>query len=99
MAEYLYCSFCGKPTKTNHHLIFGNSQRALADADEIYIPLCDPCHNMAAKPEDRVHGNPVAEKLSKMLGQALWEKKYILAEHSESEARSRFMERYGRSYL
>ena len=95
----MICSFCGRYTKTRHHLIFGTSSRRLADEDGIIIPLCDDCHNMAVKPADRIHGNPTAEKLSKMLGQALWEKKAVGAGKSESEAREAFMNRYGRSWL
>lgn len=55
---------------------------------------------MAIKPVDRIHGNSVAEKLSKMLGQALFERDYIILNKCEGEeARGAFMKRYGRSYL
>lgn len=92
-----YCTFCGKPTNTKHHLIFGWSQRRLADEDKLYIYCCDNCHNMAVKPVDRIHGNSQAEKLSKMLGQALYERN--LLERGEENVRQKFMQRYGRSYL
>ena len=68
-----YCIFCGKQTNTKHHLIFGVSLRKLADQDGLWVVCCDDCHNLATKPHDRIHGNSMAEKLSKMLGQALWE--------------------------
>ena len=40
---------------------------------------------------ERIHGNPMAEKFSKMLGQAIWEKHY--------GTREDFRKRYGKSYL
>lgn len=97
--EDKYCAICGRPTRTTHHLIFGYGRKPLADADNIVMSLCDDCHNLAVKPVDRIHGNSMAEKLSKMLGQSQWELKAVLAGKSESEARAEFMERYGRSYL
>lgn len=96
----IICDLCGKPKECDHHLIFGTSQRALATIDHLTMPLCNDCHNMAIKPVDRIHGNSVAEKLSKMLGQALFERDYIILNKCEGEeARGAFMKRYGRSYL
>jgi hypothetical protein len=43
------------------------------------------------KATERIHENPMAEKLSKMLGQAIWEK-----HNGDREA---FRKRYGKSYL
>ena len=95
-----YCIICGGHNDCTHHLLFGNSIRKLADEDGIYIPMCNGCHNMAVKATDRIHGNSMAEKLSKMLGQALWEKRAIVDKGiGENEARTQFMGRYGRSYL
>lgn len=55
---------------------------------------------MAVKPVDKIHDNPVAEKLSKMLGQAIFERDYILLNKADGEeARNVFMARYGRNYL
>lgn len=99
MSEIKYCIFCGAPTRTMHHLIFGTSARKLATEDNLVIPVCDNCHNMAIKPDKRIHNNSIAEKLSKMLGQSTYEKKLILAGHSEEEARQMFRERYGKSWL
>lgn len=75
------------------------------------VPACNNCHNLG-KLLERVHENPMAEKLSKMLGQAIWERNWILkdvihdkdgdeeAQDSESRiARKEFRRRYGRSYL
>ena len=85
------CFFCGKPSECEHHLLFGNGIRKLAEVDGIKVPSCNRCHNLARKPEDRIHENPMAEKLSKMLGQAVWESRY--------GAREDFCKRYGKSYL
>lgn len=94
------CAICGSPAECKHHLIFGTSKRKLADEDEIYISLCNRCHNMAVKPQDRIHGNSQAEALSKMLGQAMWERNYIAdTGYGLEECRERFIERYGRNYL
>lgn len=75
------------------------------------MPICNNCHNMGEVLK-RVHENPMAEKLSKMLGQAVWEKEWILkdavhdpdgekeAQALESRiARKEFRKRYGKSYL
>lgn len=84
------CYFCQKPKECEHHLIFGNGQRKLSEEDGLKIPLCHKHHNMGSVTE-RIHGNPMAEKLSKMLGQAIWEKHY--------GDRESFRKRYGKSYL
>ena len=99
------CALCGRPADSSHHLVFGSGLRKLADEDSLTIDICNECHTMAVKPKDRIHDNPVAEKLSKMLGQALWEKRYIARQAEmpfddlEEEAREKFRDRYGKSYL
>lgn len=94
------CVICGRPKECSHHLIFGNSQRNLATVDRLTIDMCNSCHNMATKPVDRIHENRMAEKLSKMLGQAIFERDYIILNRSDGEeARKAFMLRYGRNYL
>ena len=107
------CFFCGKPAEGEHHLIFGTAGRELSEKDGLKVPTCNNCHNMGAK-LSRVHDNPMAEKLSKMLGQALWERDWILkdAVHDPEKkdekgiqelesriARKEFRRRYGKSYL
>lgn len=95
-----YCAFCGKPTEAEHHLIFGNGMRELAEEDGLKLPACNGCHNMGTKLE-RIHENSMAEKLSKMLGQLAWEKEYYrtLAGEAQDPAREEFLKRYKRSYL
>jgi len=85
------CFFCGKTAECEHHLIFGHGLRELAEEDGIKVPCCHQCHNMAVKTYDRIHGNPMAEKLSKKLGQAIWEAHY--------GDRNDFRRRYGKSFL
>lgn len=53
---------------------------------------------------NRIHDNMMAEKLSKMLGQALYERNYYKdlwyqLNRYEDEARQSFIEKYGGSYL
>lgn len=95
------CLICGHPAEATHHLIFG-VERSRADADGLIIPLCNNCHNMAGGTR-MIHGNSMAEALSKMMGQLAWEKDYYrdhAGEHGNNDpARDAFMKRYGRSYL
>lgn len=84
------CVFCGKPAECEHHLLFGNGIRELAEQDGLKVPICNECHNMGAV-TGRIHDNSMAEKLSKMLGQAVYEAKI--------GDRAEFRRRYGKSYL
>lgn len=85
------CFFCGKPAECEHHLVFGNGVRELAEQDGLKVPSCNKCHTMAIKVSERVHDNVMAEKLSKMLGQMAYEAKI--------GSRADFRKRYGKSYL
>ena len=80
------CFFCGRPAECEHHLIFGRGRRKLAEEDGLKVPSCHNCHNMG-----RIHDNPMAEFLSKALGQAIYEGKI--------GSREEFRARYGKSYL
>lgn len=71
------CAICGKPRECTHHLVFGASQRKLADEDGLTIPTCNRCHNMAVFRTEQIHDNPMAESLSKAVGQKAWEENYI----------------------
>lgn len=89
-----------------HHVVFGNGTRELAEVDGLWIPLKNYEHNMSQKGTIyQIHGNIAAEKLSKMLGQIAWEKKYIIDKYElpfegiNDEAREAFIARYGRGYL
>lgn len=91
------CEICGKRMASEtHHLIYGKGIRNLCDDDSIILELCQECHK-------EIHYNANAGHLSKMLGQALWERFYLGdfgdAKESLQKARENFMERYGRSWL
>lgn len=92
------CAICGRECASKHHLIFGWSNREFADADGLWIPICDYCHNTGGG-KHQLHENPIAEALSKMLGQMAYEKKAVARGLSEGKAREEFMKRYGRSWL
>lgn len=84
------CFFCGRPAECEHHLLFGSGSRKLAEEDGLKVPSCHRCHNMGSGTES-LHNNVMAEKLSKMLGQAVYEDRI--------GSRESFQARYGRSYL
>jgi hypothetical protein len=99
LTEYTdYCLFCGRPTTATHHLLFGRGIRPLADRDGLTIPICDDCHNMGDKLE-RIHDNPMAEKMSKIIGQLAYEKRKVSEGMTEEQARESFRKRYSNSYL
>lgn len=66
----------------------------------IWIPVTAREHRTGPIPE-RIHDNPMAEKLSKLAGQLAYEKEYYkkLCEMDEDVAREAFRKRYGKSYL
>ena len=76
------CLFCGKPAECEHHLIFGTASRELSEKDGLKVPSCNDCHNMGEKLK-RIHDNPMAERLSKIIGQMAWEKEYALQKADE----------------
>lgn len=84
------CFFCGRQAECEHHLIFGRVNRELSEKDGLKVPICNRCHNLGDK-LSRIHDNPMAEKLSKMLGQAIYE--------GRIGTREEFQKRYGKSYL
>lgn len=95
------CIICGRETECEHHLVFGTAGRELSEKDGLKVPMCDNCHNMGEITR-RIHGNSMAERLSKMLGQAIWEKEYYrrqLGLTEEDEARQAFLKRYGHKYM
>lgn len=107
VTEYTEISaFSQNPKECEHHLIFGNGLRKLADEDGLIIPLTNYEHNTGPIGE-RIHENVAAEKLSKMLGQVAYEKEYYRSilesvdrlEKGEDPAREKFRRRYGISYL
>lgn len=94
-----YCFFCGGYSSGEHHLIFGTSGRAFAEKYGLKVPICDRCHTQSEYLCDRIHDNSMAEKLSKMLGQAIFERNMMSQGMSQNEARERILSEHGRSYL
>lgn len=93
-----YCFFCQRPALHEHHLLFGKGVRNLADEDGIKVTTCDYCHTLG-KVVDRIHDNQMAEKLSKMFGQAIFERNECAKGETLENAREKFRKRYGKSYL
>ena len=100
-----YSVFSGSPKETDHHLIFGNGNRAISEKYGLKIPLLNREHNLSSKGTIyQIHENPAAEKLSKLLGQVAFEKEYyrnlVCGEKSDSDpAREEFRKIFGESYL
>lgn len=108
-------AFSSAPAECRHHVIFGVGMRNKAEEDGLWIPLTNSEHNLSPKGSiHQLHGNPIAEILSKMLGQAVWEKNYLAKKLSRvnedgldemtidewsEEARTAFRNRYGQSWL
>jgi len=97
--------FSGTPTTTRHHLLFGRGIRNLAEKDGAWIPVTDSEHNMSPNGTiNQIHGNPAAEKLSKIAGQLAWERNYLIDKYGDfdelsRECREAFRKRYHESYL
>lgn len=94
-----YCIFCGREATQTHHLIFGSGRRAFADKNGLYVPICANCHTSSERVSDRIHDNPMAEKLSKMLGQMWYECDKVEQGMSHNDARTLFIKENGMSYL
>ena len=100
-----YSVFSGSPKECDHHLIFGNSMRKIADNEKLTIPLTNAEHNLSSVGTiNQIHGNPAAEKLSKMLGQVAFEKEYyrslVCGKNNENDpAREEFRKIFGKSFL
>lgn len=92
------CFFCGTADiNGEHHLLFGNNRRKLAEEDGLKVPICNRCHTMGTV-AGKIHDNSMAEKLSKMLGQAIYERNECAKGVTLDEARKKFRKRYGLSF-
>lgn len=96
--EQTMCIICGHNRAEHpHHLICGTSGRSFSDKYGLIIPICAICHK-------QLHESGVSVRLSKMLGQAIWEKDYYKdlwhqLNRGEDEARDRFRELAPMSYM
>ena len=104
--------FSNRQAECRHHLVYGKygSLRNFAEREGLWIPLTNCEHNMSSKGTiNQIHGNPIAEKLSKMLGQMAYERHIIAkqlselsgksVEEIENEAREKFRKEAGESFL
>ena len=94
-----YCFFCGGYAHGEHHLVFGTNGRKFAEKYGLKVPICARCHTSSEYLCDRIHDNPMAESLSKMLGQAIWERDRALEGIKKDEIRQRFIKEKGESFL
>lgn len=78
------CDICGKRMATDcHHLVGGTSERQICDKyDFMKLDLCRQCHT-------DIHEINTANKLSKMLGQAMYE-----LHHTREEYLKEFKKNY-----
>ena len=66
----------------------------MSEDDGLKVHVCPRCHTVGEKLE-RIHDNPMAEKLSKMLGQMAFERNEVAKGATIDEARELFRKRYG----
>lgn len=104
------CLICDASAEHKHHCLSGTSARKIADSNELIAPLCGKCHNLfiGARPKGwscDVHHCPKMERLMKIIGQLVYEKKYLIEKYSlpftedEDEAREAFRQLFGKSFL
>lgn len=93
----------GEPAQNIHHLVWGDMGRLrkLADEDGLTIPVTAWEHT-AGPVAQRIHDNPMAESLSRMLGEIAWEKEFYrrqCTKDAEDPARDAFRRRYGKNFV
>jgi len=83
VTEYIeMCLVCEcEPTRHGHHLICGGGKRKNGTEDKLILPVCAKCH-------EKIHHSGTSMKLSKMLGQAIFE---------QACTREEYRKRYGAS--
>lgn len=91
------CLLCGGLATQEHHLICGTANRKKSEEYGLKIPICATCHNF-------IHHYSPAARLSKMLGQAIFEGDYYKdlwyqMNEGENEARESYIENFGKSSL
>jgi hypothetical protein len=74
----------------------GTANRKKSEEDGLWVYLCRPCHNL---PPDGAHFNRNTAQWLHKVGQEAYENKMIQEGMTPSEAREKFMKRYGKNYL
>lgn len=92
------CYICGcNQGFQRHHCLHGSANRQIAEKEGIWIWLCYECH-IGGKYS--VHQNRRQDLMIEQDGQMMWENKYKVAnDATEEEARTAFMELFGKSWL
>lgn len=101
--------FSARKAEERHHLIFGNGAREIAEVDGVWIPICHDEHTASRYGKTyQIHENLMAEKLSKMFGQAIWIMNRLAEELGNEDftdrdwikqMRTEFRNRYGETYF
>lgn len=95
--------FSGLPKQADHHLIFGYGKRDLSERYGLKIPLRHAEHNLSCRGTiEQIHGNPAAERLSKICGQLAFEKEWyrqLIIKCDDDPAREDFRKIFGECYL
>lgn len=93
--EKYRCYICGKMGPTEKHHVFGGPNRPLSEKDKLFVYLCHDCHN---EPPDGVHFDKNRRRWLQGKAQEEYEQQKIEQGCTPEEARSLFMQRYGRNY-
>lgn len=84
----------GTPCVERHH-VFGGSNRSKSDEDGLWVPLTKAHHTGKMS----VHMNHEMNVMCHIIGQLAYEKHIVAEGYTEEEAREKFRDRYGKSYL
>lgn len=90
------CFNCGRYCFTERHHIFGGANRKLSEEDGLVVDLCHACHN---EPPNGVHYSKMRMDELHQYGQIRYEQRLMNEGKTAEEARTAFMQRYGRNYL
>lgn len=82
------CLICGSKNVEQHHVMFGNPRRKLADEDGLWVWLC-PEHHRGTKGVHGKEGHDLDISL----------KKEVQRIYERNHTREEWMQRYRRNYL
>lgn len=86
------CIFCYRPTTELHHLVYGGANRRISDDLGLVIPVCRECHN-------EIHKNGLCGKMSKYMGELLFELNQVADEEEIKDAREKFRGYFQKTYF
>ncbi|KSV60291.1 hypothetical protein [Acetivibrio ethanolgignens] len=85
--DMTHCIYCNRPAE-EHHVFFGNPNRAAADRRRLVVPLCSEHHRTG---KDAPHKNRIVDMTLKCWAQTVYEEK--------CGTREDFRREFGKSYL